>query len=267
MKRAWLVLGIAIAAAACGTNEGPPDARVIDGPPPGGTFSFSWTMHEGATPLTCDQIGASVVSVTILDESAGFGVVDTFSCSSGMGTSSPHAPGLYTITVELEGGSGALSTPQKFMHVALKSAQDTPLGAVDFMVDAHGGIAIKLAASGASANCTAGGANIDATTLRLEDGAGTCIPATFTIAAGATKPAGTYTSDCNSLPAGPCIEKDQTITATGLRSGSVKLVVTGDVAGKTCWNGLLPLTVPAMQTTKDYGTGLLIHDDATCPMM
>jgi hypothetical protein len=264
MKRASLVLALLIAGA-CGTNEGPPDARVIDAPPPGGTVSLTWSMHEGASALTCDQISASIVSVTILPENAGFGFVDTFSCTSGKGTSRALAPGKYTITVELDGGTGALAPSQQLTHIDVTSGQDTALGAIDFQVVAKGGVSIKLAAKSKAENCTATGADIASMTLQMQDGAGTCIPTTFMIAAGAKNPASTYTSDCNTTPTGPCIEQDQTVTATGLRSGSVKLVVTGDVGGKACWNGLLPLTVPAMNATKDYGTGLLIHDDTLCP--
>ncbi|HTJ47380.1 MAG TPA: hypothetical protein VL463_35015 [Kofleriaceae bacterium] len=263
MKRAWIVLSLLTA---CGTNEGPPDARVIDGKPPGGTLSMTWTLHEGASALACSDVGAQVVTVTIVPDNAGFGFIDTFSCTSLMGTTRSLDPGKYTLTVDLTGAAGSLvTTTTKFMHVDVASGQDTPLGAVDFMVLARGGIAIKLAANGQSANCTAGGANIDAMTLQLQDSQGTCIPATFMIAAGANNGASTYTSDCNSLPAGPCIEKDQTITATGLKSGAVQLVSTGDVGGKDCWKGSNSLNVPANDATKDFGTGLLIHQDALCP--
>jgi hypothetical protein len=264
MLRPTLVM--LLLAGACGSNEGPPDARVIDGPPPGGTFSLQWTLHEGASALACDDVGAKLVAVTIKNEDAGFGTVETFSCSSTSGTSAPLAPGLYTFAVELDDASGGpLGPVQTFMHVEIKSSQDSPLGTLDFPVVARGGLSIKHAAQGKSANCTAGGANIDATTLALKGAGGACVPATFAIAAGSTRPAATYVSDCNTLPAGPCIEQDQTITVTGLRSGTVELNVSGLVAGQACWGGGYTLTVPAMDKTKDYGTQPIVRDTTTCP--
>lgn len=266
MRRVACVISIALAAAACGTNEGPPDARVIDGPPPGGTVTFTWTIHSdtGGT-LACSDISAQSVSIAILNEAAGFGTNDLFSCGSGTGTTSPLAPGKYTLTIELDGGAGALATPQKVMHVVVESGKDTALGNIDFTVDAHGGLKMTLVAQGATSNCGAGGAGIDNTTLQLQTASGTCIPATFMIAAGAGTQASTYVSDCNTLPAHACIEKDQQITVTGLPSGQLKLLVVGDVGGRACWSGVDFLTVPAMQQVKDYGAVPIGYDNAVCP--
>lgn len=260
-------MSIALAAAACGSNAGPPDARVIDAPPPGGTVSFTWTIHDqsGAQTLACSDIGGQSVGISILDENAGFGSNDVFSCGSAMGTTGALAAGLYTLTIELDGSAGALATPQKFMHVQVDFGKDTPLGNVDFQVDAHGGLAMTLLAQGASSNCGAGGAGIDTMTLQLQTAAGTCIPATFDIAAGAGTQAQTYVSNCTTLPQSVCIERDQHITVTGLPSGQVKLVVVGDVGGKACWSGVDFLTVPAMQQVKDYGAVPIGYDNNVCP--
>ncbi len=250
--------------AGCGSNEGPPDAHMIDARPPGGTFSLQWTIHDGTSPLVCSDISAQAVSVEITPDNAGFGVVDSFSCSSATGTTRALDPGLYTLNVELDGIGGALGAPQKFMHVEAKSSQDTPLGALDFMVVAQGGLKMTLATQDTSSNCAAGGAGIEDMTVQLASASGTCIPATFMVAAGAQNPASVYVSDCNTLPLGPCIEKDQEITVTGLRSGQVKLVVDGDIGGKACWSGVNFVTVPSMNSVKDYAL-LVGYVNATCP--
>jgi hypothetical protein len=261
MRRVACVISIALAGVvACGSNEGPPDAHVIDAPPPGGTVTFTWTIHSdtGAT-LACSDISAQSVSIAILNEAAGFGTNDLFSCGSGTGTTGALAPGMYTLTIELDGGAGALATPQKLMHVAVESGKDTALGNIDFTVDAHGGLQMTLVAQGATSNCGAGGAGIDNMTMQLQTASGTCIPATFMIAGSP------YTSDCNTLPPHACIEKDQQITVTGLPSGQLKLLVVGDVGGKACWSGVDFLTVPAMQQVKDYGAVPIGYDNAVCP--
>jgi len=261
-----LALASGLASSACGSNEGPPDARVIDGPPPGGTFSLTWTLHSPTgDALTCSDVGGINVTLDIASDNAVFGTTDVFGCTSAMGTTRKLDPGLYTITASLEGATGALAAPTKFMHVETKSQEDTALGAVDFVVDPTGGVTFELAADAVSANCTAGGANIESMTLEIHDATDTCVPTTFDIAAGANQPASTYVSDCQTTTPAPCIEQDQVITASGLRSGSAKIAATGLVGGAACWSGLHLITVPANQVVRDYGALSLLHDDVTCP--
>lgn len=257
----WLAL---VALAACGGNGGPPDARVIDGAPPGGTFSLTWTIHDGATALTCADLANPTVAVSIVEEGAGFGVSDVFSCSSTTGTSRALAPGTYNLTIELTGATGALGPAIVRQGVVVVTSADTPLDPIDFMVMAQGGLGFRIAAAGQPSNCA--GAGIDGMLLQMRDGTNTCVPATFTIAAGATAPASTYSDDCATAVVGPCIEQDQQVTVTGLRSGPARLVITGQTAGLACWSGVHFLTVPTMSTVRDYGALTLPRNNAVCPL-
>jgi len=245
------------ALAACGTDEGPPDARMIDAPPPGGTFSLTWTLHDGADTPTCEQIGSPVVAVTIKPDNAGFGTIDTFSCSSAKGTTRSFLPGKYTLSIELDGAGGALSPAQQFQHLEIQSLQDTPIGALDFPVVAKGGLTLKVAAQGVTPNCTTG-AKIENMTLELNDSTGACVTTTFMV--GAT----TYTSTCPTPTPGPCIERDTAITVTGARSGQSTIVVDGLIGGKACWTGAAGGVIPTGNAVKDLGTASLVHD-ASCP--
>ena len=247
---------IGAAIAACGSNAGPPDSSAP------GTFSATWAMHSGSRAVSCAEISALSVTFTIKDPP--FTAVDSVSCASGMGKTRMLGPGHYDVTVELDGASGPIAPVKDFPNAVLVAMQDNPLGLVDFQVDATGGLTFTLAATGQTTNC-AGGAGIDATTLQVRGATNACEPATFMIAAGASNPASAYTSDCNSLPAGPCIEQDQTITVTGINSGTAKILVGGDVGGKTCWTANAQESVPAMSAVHDAGAIALGYDHTACP--
>lgn len=255
---------VAVGLIACGSNGGPPDARVIDGPPPGGTFSFSWTIHDGATALSCGDLGTATVSAAIVADGAGFGVTDVWSCTSGTGTTRALAPGKYNLTVTLIGAGGPLAPAVSYADVITMSEKDTPLDPIDFAVTAKGGLAFKVAAKNQTANCGTG-AGIDGMLLRVRDAQNNCEPATFTIGAGASSSGSTYTDDCTTAVVGPCIEQDQPITVSGLKSGSTRLVITGQTAGRACWSGTHFLTVPTSNSTRDYGALTLPADTVACP--
>lgn len=261
-----VVLAVGAMIAACGGNGGPPDARVIDGAPPGGTFSLTWTIHDGATALTCADLANPSVVVSIVEQGAGFGVTDIFGCASGMGTSRALAPGKYNLSVELTGASGALGPAIAFQGVVIVTSADTPIDPIDFAVMATGGLRFTLAAQGQTANC-AGGAGIDGMLLQIRDAQNQCAPATFQIAAGAGTSASTYVDDCATAVVGPCVEQDQVVTVSGLRSGSTRLVVTGQDGGLACWGGTHFLTVPTMSTVRDYGVLAVPHQNAVCPLI
>ena len=252
-----LVFVAACALGACGSNAGPPDAN---GP---GTVSLSWSMHSGTRAVVCAEVNALSVNLTLSD--GPFMQTVPFSCALGMGTSGNISAGTYDVKVELEGSSAPLAS-QTISSVAVKPGMDTALGNVDFMVDASGGLTFTINAAGAADNCAAApaGAGIDGMTLKATTVTNSCEPTTFHIAAGATAPAADYTSDCTTLPLGPCIAQDQVITVTGLNSGQAKLVLTGDVAGTACWTGTITESVP-VGSSRDAGAVALVHDDTLCP--
>jgi hypothetical protein len=245
-----------VAIAGCGSNAGPPDSSAP------GTFSASWSMHSGSRAVSCAEISALSVNFTI--KAGVFSAVDSVSCNAGLGKTRMLGPGAYDVTVELDGASGPIAPVKNFPAAVLMANQDNPLGQIDFQVDATGGLKFTLAATGQTVNC-AGGAGIDATTLQVRGATNACQPATFMIAAGASTPASTYTSDCNTLPPGPCIEQDQVITVTGVNSGTAKILVGGDVGGKTCWTANAQESVPSMSAVRDAGAIALGYDHTACP--
>ena len=259
MTRSWLLAIVAIAA--CGDDTGPPDARRFDGPPAAGTISLSWTIDDDGTPLTCSQIGASVVSLTIIPVDQPFGTTDAISCSAGMGTSRPLPPGEYHVTAAL---GGITAEAVEFRDVVIDPGADTPLGTAAFQVDAVGGFQFQIVAGG-QGNCTPpaqGGAGIEAMELGLETIGGTCVPVTFDIAAGATQPAGTFSSTCPPAGQAPCIAQDQDVSvAPTVPSGSYRLTIVGRIGGEPCWARTSQFEVPAGAVVRSLPQQNLIHAD------
>ena len=258
---------LAALTASCGDDSGLPDARVIDGPPVGGTVSLSWTLADGGSPVTCDQVGAVTVTLSILPKDAPSGFTETFACGSARGTSGTLAAGPYTVTARLAGSAGTLAAapPQA---VTVISGQDTPLGAIAFEVDASGGLRFVIDADGVASNCGAapGGAAIEAMHLELRTLGEECIPTTLAIAAGATTPAGTFVSDCGTPAPAACLAEDQIISVASTASGRYRLVVQGLIDGTACWEGTPFVRVPAGGATGPLGDVSLVRTGAAgCP--
>lgn len=253
-----LLLGLA----ACGDDTGPPDAREIDGPPEGGTVSLTWSIDDEGAPLTCQQVGASIISLAIVPNDQPFGMTDVLTCAPGMGTSRVVPPGLYDVTVSL---GGVEVDPVRFDDIEVVSGGDTPLGDAAFEVNAEGGFTFRIAAGG-QGNCTTpaqGGAGITAIQLELATLAGECVPVTFDIAAGATLPASTYTTDCATPAPHACIAQDQQITvAPTIPSGTYRMAITGFIDAAACWARLAQFNVPAAGATATLPQQTLTLDDA-----
>jgi hypothetical protein len=258
---------LAALTASCGDDSGLPDARVIDGPPDAGTLSLSWTLADGGTAVTCDQVGAVTVTLSILPMNAPSGFTEPFTCGSARGTSGPIAPGQYTVTISLAGAAGTVATvPAR--TVTVTSGQDTSLGAVAFEVDATGGLRFLIDADGVTSNCGAapGGAAIEATHLELRTLDEVCVPTTFAIAAGATRPAGTYVSDCGTPTPAPCLDEDQIVSVAQAASGRFRLVAQGLIDGTACWEGTPFVRVPAGGATGPLLDVSLVRTGAAgCP--
>ena len=259
---------LALLLASCGDDSGLPDARVIDGKPSGGTMSLTWSLADGGTAVTCDQIGAVTVTVLMFPKNVGFAITEAYTCVLGKGTSDPIAAGTYDVEISLGGGSGAVVTLPRIADVVVKNGQDTKLGAIVFEVDATGGLRFRLRAD-ANGNCTgtgAGGAGIQGVNLALRSLDETCVPTTFQIAAGAFRPASTYVSTCAAPPPAPCIDADQDISIAGAPSGRYDLVAQGLIGGTACWEGSAIVRVPAGGAVGQLGNILLIRTMATgCP--
>jgi len=236
MSRRWLFLLAITAGAACSDDAAAIDAGPIDAPAPG-RLSLSWTISHNSMDLTCAELSAVSVTIEIIPDGAAFGVVDSLSCTSGSGETRDLAPGLYAVRVSLDGSGGTLDGPYGFGDLTVTSGQTTAVDPVTFDVDPVGDLQFRITTptTGNCADPGTGGGGITATTLELRDSTGTCVPTTFTIAAGAGQPAGTYASDCGGASYG-CIDGDQDVSASAVRSGDHSLVVTGAVGNQDCWS-------------------------------
>lgn len=244
-------LGLSLLAA-CGSGGGFPDARPIDAAPPKGTFSLAWTVSDtGSNPITCDQIGGQSVTAVAHNEAFDGATPEVFGCSSLMGTSPGLAPGLYDIKFTLDSSAGTLATAPDQNQVVIASNQDTPLTPIAFAVDATGAVALHLS-TGRATNCggppTGGG--ISTLTLTLTHNSDlSCEPLTLQIGAGATQPAATYIINCGMPNVAACIENDQAVTATGVKSDGYTIHVKGFQGAASCWSNNDSIVVPALGQT------------------
>ena len=219
------------------------DAGLVDAGRPGqdaavpGKLALSWTLsHQGAA-VTCAQVDAAAVSIEIVPVGAAFGVVDSLSCTSAMGTSRDLTPGAYDVRLSLDSAGGTLAGPIARRNVTVTAGGTTTVDPVGFDVDPRGDLQFRISTSASGGNCAAtgqGGAGITAVTIELRDAGGTCVPTTFAISAGAASPAGTYVSNCAGA-SHACIASDQDIRAEDIASGPRSMVVTGLVGTAACW--------------------------------
>ncbi|HVV84579.1 MAG TPA: hypothetical protein VHE35_16035 [Kofleriaceae bacterium] len=231
----------------CGDDVALTDARPqIDAAVPG-QLSLSWSVAHMATPLTCAAVGASTVSLEIVPDGDAFGVVDTFDCASAMGTTRMLAPGLYQLRISLAGTGGTLDGPDDIRDITVPPGGTATVPPVTFDVDPTGGMKFRITTPVAGGNCAdaaSGGAGITAMRIELRDATNTCVPALFTVAAGASDPGGSYASDCSGSTT-TCIAADQDVSISGLRSGSYSMVMIGSVGGAACWRRQPNAEIPA----------------------
>ena len=266
MRITALAVACALGLAACGDDSGPPDARLIDGPPEGGTISLSWVIQDpDGNVLTCDQVGTSIITLDIIPVDQPFGSSDVIGCASGTGTSRPIAPGLYDVRASLGGVDAA---PVEIDDILVQTGQDTAIGEVTFQVAAVGGFSFRISAGG-QGNCTPedqGGAGITATQIELQRIGGGCVPVTFDIAAGASQPASTYTTDCTTPAPHVCIAQDQTVLATPtIPTGPYRMTITGFVGGAACWSRVAQFDVPAGASVENLPQQNLMQDPSCAP--
>ena len=245
--RSTLYAAIAVlTVAACSDDAGLPDARLpIDAALPG-QFTLTWSLSHGGGPQSCASVGATSVSVELLPVGSAFGEVDGWSCASGTGTTRPLEPGLYDVYASVSGG-GTLDGPIVRRGVELRPGQTTTVEPIVFDVEPTGTLVFRVTTPSTGGNCAAlaaMGAGITATTLELRDSAGTCVPTTFAISAGATAPAGSYTSDCAGASYA-CLDADQDVTATMVASGSHTMALTGSIGAAACWKRTSQFTTRA----------------------
>lgn len=263
LRTLWMLTGAF--ALGCSGGTGLPDAPPSDGPPAMGRFSVGWTIADGERVLTCDEVGALVVTVVVTSPTIGGGFVEAFTCGPGAATSKFLPVGVYDLSFELVGRSGSLGfLPTQ--RLVLTEDNTVAAAALRFPVKANGIIDARLFA-GSTGNCAgADGARISAVSLVLEKQGGPCVPTTFTIGAGATNPATTYVSTCAPTPpTTACIDRDQQITAT-VGSGSYVVRVRGTVGALLCWSADQLADVPPAERTLRVDVGLTsLKGTPSCP--
>jgi hypothetical protein len=261
-------------ATACGDGGGFPDAAPPDSPPPGGTFTLSWTVNGSSgsnLPAACDDAGATDILIGYRRTGSAAGDNIVFRCSEGTSTSPTLPPGDYIIDIGLP--LAGVEDPIVILplQVTLTSGNDTALDPVDFVFAAIGSLVLEIQAvfdALPRANCipiAQAGAGIDSVLISLvKDSA--CVSTTFDIAAGATWPAGTYPSDCSTSYLS-CIDSDQLLTAADMPSGEYSVSISGFTGGFPCWSGTRTVRVPAVNQTGQFEAGLSYVEGANCPAL
>lgn len=237
------------AAASAGCNGGgfPPDAG-IDSPAAVGAFSLAWTITDtGGNPITCDQIGATTVAITLQSLDRVFGAAESFSCGNNPSTSPALPIGHYTVSIELHGTGLDPVVAARQDGVLISENKTTALAPVTFAVNAAGNVALQLAPPvPLTSNCGAPptGAGITGETITLEHAGDGCLPITFTRTKGG-QAVGTYTVNCAAPNVVGCIENDETLSATNVPSGPYTIHIRGKIGATDCFTNDDSLPVPA----------------------
>ncbi|MEO8845726.1 MAG: hypothetical protein ABI591_09615 [Kofleriaceae bacterium] len=239
---------------ACGSGGGFPDARPIDAAPPKGTFTLDWAVSDAnGNTVTCDQLGANVVSVVTHNRAVDGASTQVFNCSTLMGMSTGLDPGTYDLDFELDGSSVTLATSPSQHGIVIESDQNVRLAPLAFSVVATGAVALNLSTGRAGGNCAMapGGGGITTQQITLTRNSDlACNPLVLTIGTGAGHPTPTtYTINCTTPMDAPCIENDQSLTATGVAADSYTIHIAAKQGAVTCWNNNDSIVVPPLGAT------------------
>lgn len=256
---------------ACGDDSGAADAQAIDAQPSLGTFSLSWALTDGSNALTCGQVGAFSVAVTLIPQDGFSGESESFSCSSGEGQSRGLVPGLYNarIDVRASGSRSLLEAPIVIADVEIAANTDKVLPAQEFVISPQGSFSFFVDSGATGGNCAelaANGAGIVGVAFELENESGVCLEADFIVAEG-SQAGGTYSSNCTTPPAPlPCIGKDQLVSVSSVPSGARTLTTTAQKAGPVdCYEGLTTFTVAGAGLLTELGeVALQLEYSAAC---
>lgn len=106
-----------------------PDAR-----PPGGTISMTWALYNGGVETTCDEAGASQVTIELVRQGEVTGEADVFNCSAARASTRELQPGTYDMTVDLvnQQGDSLLAEPVQQFGRVVTLGDDTSVGAILF---------------------------------------------------------------------------------------------------------------------------------------
>lgn len=259
MLRASLFACVVLAG--CGSGGGFPDAPAEALPLGPAKLTVEWKVSDLAgNAIDCDKISGATVTATLTSKQMSGGFTEVFTCSTLKGTSQTFQPGTYDVSWELSSTTGTtLATAPTQTTVVFAPDSNVTLTPLVFAVDATGKLNVTLTTNKAGGNCGTGadGGKIDQFTISLIHGnAGACEPVSFTITAGATQPAGSYTIDCTTPAVTGCIENDQQLMATSVPSDSYTFDVRGKTAGVDCWKNTDGVKIPANGATKTTSLNL-----------
>jgi hypothetical protein len=228
----------------CSSGGFPPDAAGADAAAMG-SVTLAWSLSDlDGQPIQCDQVGANTVALQIRNRSTLTGVAASFSCKNSPSTQA-LAAGSYDISFELNGVGGTLATAPGQNTVMVFSGEDTPLTPVTFMVDAKGGVMLKLAVPSPLTSICKGppmGAGVTGMTITLVHTGGGCAPVTFLRSGGSTTTS--YVVNCSSPMIATCIEDTETLTVPTMPSGPYTIHIRGKIGAVDCWQNDDALQVP-----------------------
>jgi hypothetical protein len=251
-KASTLLTGplVLLAMVAC-DSASRPDTAVQAASACPGSVSLAWSITSSSgQPLTCAQAGAANVALRLQSRTGGVPVFIAFPCTSSPGTANV-TPGLYDVAIELRDASGArLATAPPQTSVAVAVGRTKVLTPVTFAVGNGGGgnarVALTLEAENFTSNCqpsSLGGAGITGMTITIARNGGGCAPAVLVRSRGGTQ-IGTYQVNCSSPEVATCIERDETLTTTGLAPNAYVVQVRGKLGAADCWAADSQLDVP-----------------------
>ncbi len=255
--------------AACGDDGGAAvDASTIDAPVPAGTFSLGWTISDGSATITCDDVGAVSLSVSVVEQSAGSGSVDAFTCAGGQATSRQFPPGTYDMTIDLRasGSRSLIDSPVQVRDIVITDGAVTALPDQVFTVVPTGGFSFSINSLASAGNCETvanSGAEIVGFEFVLEDKDGNCVDAAFNIDSGASS----YTNNCTTPEAAHgCIDADKVISVNPFASGPYVLKVNGQITGPfDCYSRVSSFTVAGANLQTELGSlGMTLKYSKDC---
>jgi hypothetical protein len=218
------------------------------------------------TGVACAQIGAANVALRLLSRTGGTPVFAAFPCANSPGTTNV-TPGLYDVTFELHNATGErLATAPLQTSVVVAVGRTKVLTPATFVIggssEGNSPVELILQAENAVSNCqpsSMGGAGITGTTITIVRNGGGCAAARLVRARGGTQ-TGTYQVNCSSPEVATCIERDETLTTTGLAPAGYSVRVVGKVGPADCWISESQLDV---QTTGQLQKRIVLRRQST----
>jgi hypothetical protein len=105
-----------------------------DAGPPGGTISMTWALYNGDVVTTCEEAGASQVTIALVRQGEVTGEADVFNCSAARASTREIQPATYDMTVDLvnEQGDSLLAEPEQKFGLVVELGRDRPAGMILF---------------------------------------------------------------------------------------------------------------------------------------